>query len=351
MIDRIAHALLACAILCAAVGAQQESADNNRLIFEGEKHFGRVTQLTFGAENAEAYFSFGGDRLIFQSTRGGRSCDQIYTMNLDGSNVQLMSTGQGKTTCAYFMPGDTRVLFSSTHHLGADCPQRPDFKGGYAWPLDGYDIYTAKADGTDIQPLITGDKYDAEATVSPKGDRIVFTSDRDGDLEVYSCAIDGSDIRRLTDHVGYDGGPFFSPDGSKIVYRAQNMESKEQEARYKDLLSRRLVEPTALDIWVMDADGRNKVRVVANGAANFCPFFHPSGKKIIFASNMNDPKGRNFDLFIVNIDGTGLEQVTFSPTFDGFPMFSPDGKYLVFGSNRNNAAPRDTNIFLVEWID
>jgi TolB protein len=316
----------------------------------GEKHLANLRQLTFGGENAEAYFSFGGKKLIFQSTRAPYECDQIFTMSLDGSGLTRVSSGKGRTTCGYFLPGDRRVLFASTHEAGAACPPKADMSQGYVWALyEGYDIYTARPDGTDLRPLTRTPGYDAEATISPDGKRIVFTSVRDGDLELYSMSLDGSDVRRLTNEKGYDGGAFYSPDSQRIVYRANHPTDPKTIARYEQLLARGLIEPRALEIMVMKADGSDKRQVTSNGKANFAPYFHPNGKQIIFASNMNDPRGRNFDLFLINTDGTGLEQVTFNDTFDGFPMFNRGGSLLVFASNRHGAKEGETNVFIADW--
>ena len=315
-----------------------------------EKHLANIRQLTAGGENAEAYFSFDQAKLIFQSTRPPYGCDQIFTMRVDGSDTRLVSTGKGRTTCGYFLPGDSRILFSSTHQGSPDCPPRPDMSRGYVWALyQDFDIYTAKADGTDLKPLTRTPGYDAEATVSPDGKRIVFTSVRDGDLELYSMTIDGKDVRRLTSEKGYDGGAFYSPDSRQIVYRAHHPTQPADLERYEKLLLQGLIEPRALEIMVMAADGSGKRQITSNGKANFAPYFHPDGKRIMFASNVHDPRGRNFDLYLVNLDGSGLERVTFNPTFDGFPMFSKDGSKLVFASNRGSKQTGETNIFIADW--
>ncbi len=319
----------------------------------GEKHLANIRQLTSvpGAENAEAYFSFDGRRLIFQSTRPPFQCDQMFTMNIDGSGVRLVSTGKGRTTCGYFLPGDRRILFSSTHEASPGCPPKADMSHGYVWAIyKGYDIYTANADGTELRPLTRTAGYDAEATVSPDGKRIVFTSTRDGDLDLYSMNLDGSDVTRLTSELGYDGGAFYSPDSRQIVYRAHHPKDPKDVERYKMLLSEGLIEPRSLEIMLMNADGSNKREVTHNGKANFAPYFHPNGRQIIFASNMDDPAGRNFDLYLIGVDGTGLERITYNETFDGFPMFSRDGKRLVFASNRHDSRPGETNVFIADWI-
>jgi TolB protein len=316
----------------------------------GERHLRNVRQLTFGGENAEAYFSFDGSRVVFQSRREGRRCDQEYVMATDGSAVRMVSTGQGRVTCGYFLPGDQRLLYASTHHLAPECPPEPDLSAGYVWKLDAFDLVVANADGSDPRPLVPDPGYDAEATVSRDG-WIVFTSTRDGDLELYKMRTDGSALTRLTTTPGYDGGAFFSADGKRIVYRASRPETPEALAEYRALLARGLVRPSKLEIYVMDADGSNQRQVTHLGAASFAPFFHPDGKRIVFASNHGDPKGRNFDLYLVNDDGTGLERITAEPTFDGFPMFSPDGKKLIFASNRDGSRPGETNVFIADWVE
>jgi Tol biopolymer transport system component len=330
--------------------AAQSTGKSSDLALPSETHLKNLRQLTFGGENAEAYFSGDGSHLIFQSKRDGRECDQIYTMRIDGSDVHLVSTGKGRTTCSYYFPGKERILYSSTHLASDACPPRPDFSKGYVWPIyPSYDIFTAKPDGTDVKQLTSTPGYDAEATISTDGKKIVFTSMRDGDLDVYTMNADGSNVKRLTTELGYDGGPFFSRDGKQIVYRAYHPKTPEQIARYKQKLAENVIEPTVFEIWVMNADGSNKRQVTNLNAASFAPYFFPDGRRIIFASNVNDPKGRDFDLYMINVDGTGLERITFNDTFDGFPMFSPDGKKLVFASNRNAKVKGDTNVFIAEW--
>jgi Tol biopolymer transport system component len=321
------------------------------LALAGERHLRNVRQLTFGGENAEGYWSFDGSLLIFQSTRDGRECDQQYLMRADGSEVRLVSTGEGRTTCGYFLPGDDRILYASTHALGPACPPKPDLSQGYVWALHDYQLYTARPDGSGVSPLLPAPgAYNAEATVSGDG-WIVFTSTRDGDLELYKARPDGSGLTRLTREPGYDGGAFFSADGRRIVFRASRPGSEAELADYRGLLARKLVRPTRLEIMVMDADGGNQRQVTRLGAGSFAPFFHPDGRRIVFSSNAGDPRGRNFDLFLVKDDGTGLERVTAYDGFDGFPMFSPDGRRLVFASNRNGSRPGETNLFVADWVE
>lgn len=326
--------------------------NTDTLKFLQEKHLKNVRLLTNGGENAEAYFSFDETKLIYQATKDSFQCDQIFIMKIDGTNSHLVSSGKGRTTCSYFLPNDTAIIYSSTHLADENCPPKPDFSKGYVWKLyNTFDIFMAKPNGSELKQLTDIDGYDAEATVSPKGDKIVFTSTRDGDPEIYVMNIDGSNQTRLTFEKGYDGGPFFSLDGKKIVFRASRPKTEKELQDYNDLVNDGLVRPTALEIYVMDADGKNMKQVTNLGAASFAPFFHPDGKRIIFASNYHSNGGMNFDLFIINIDGTGLEQITFNETFDSFPMFTRDGKYLVFASNRFNKKKGDTNIFIAEWAE
>ncbi len=334
------------------------------LRFDGETHLRNIRQLTFGGNNAEAYWSSDGSQLVFQSDWSeinNQGCDQIFVMNANGTALegenkyQLVSTGKGRTTCSYFMP-DGRIVYASTHAADPECPEPVMFnQGRYVWPIyDTYDIWTANTDGTDQQLLIGGEGYDAEATLSPDGKYVIFTSTRSGDLELYRYEIATGETLQLTDELGYDGGAFFSPDSKKIVWRASRPEGEAADV-YRSLLSDGFVEPAALNIFIADIDGSNVQQITDLPGANWAPFYHPNGSKILFTSNhhsMNEG-GRLFDIFMINTDGTGLEQVTHSGTFDAFPMFSPDGSTLVFASNRNEAREesRDTNVFIADWVD
>jgi Tol biopolymer transport system component len=319
---------------------------------QNEVNFASLRQLTFGGENAEAYFSFDERSLIFQSTRAPYSCDQQYVMDVASGAVRLVSSGLGRTTCGYFLPGDGVVLYATTQFGSAECPPDPDRSQGYVWAVySDYDIVLGDLKGGVLRKLTSTPGYDAEATVSPVGDRIVFTSVRDGDLELYSMALDGGDVRRLTHDVGYDGGAFYSWDGSMIVYRGWHYPDSASAREYRDLLARALVRPSKMELFVMNADGTGRRQLTYSGAANFAPFFHPDGRRIIFASNLADPRGRDFELYTINVDGTGLRRITYNDTFDGFPMFTRDGRHLVFASNRGAAKRGETNLFLADWID
>lgn len=324
-----------------------------------EPRLANIRQLTFSGKNAEAYFSPDGYKLVYQSTlepdgKTLRSCYQIYTMDLDGSNVRRVSTGLGGTTCSYFFPGSRRLLFSSTHFVSPHCPPKLPRTKRYRWALDNYDIFSMNVAGTDLQRLTTSPGYDAEATIAPNGRTVVFTSVRDGDLDIYSMDIDGQNFKRLTEEVGYDGGAFYSPDSKRIVYRAHHPQGEDEVKAYRELLAQNQVEPTNLEIFVMNADGSNKTQVTDNGRSNFAPFFFPDGKHIIFSSNLATPpehQGRpSFHLHVIGDDGTKPEQITFNGQFNSFPMFSPDGKQLVWSSDRNTSAKGEFNIFLADWV-
>ena len=338
--------------LRAQAPAAPPQKDDALLLPEERKHLHNIRQLTFGGQNAEAYFSADDKQLIFQASTGADRCDQIYVMNTDGTGKHQVSTGGGRTTCAYIFPNGKRILYASTRSAGNDCPAPPDFSRGYVWKLyPDFEIYTARADGSEVKRLTHNPGYDAEATISRDGKKIVFTSLRDGDLDIYTMDSKGKNVRRLTTELGYDGGPFFSADGKKIVYRAYHPETPEEKVDYQELLTTALLRPKRFELFVMDADGSHKRQITHNGAANFAPFFHPDGKRIIFASNMADSGGRNFDLYLIHEDGTGLERITYHLLFDAFPMFSSDGKKLVWASNRNAKVRGETNIFLVDWVE
>ena len=328
-----------------------------------ESHLKNIQQLTFGGDNAEAYFSFNGKYLSFQSNnpKWGLKCDQIFTMNIKKASKLLntyrpsmLSTGKGRTTCSYYLPNNTSVLYASTHHCMDTCPAITPYnpKAKYVWPVyPEFDIFVSNKKGEVITQLTDTFGYDAEATISPKGDLIVFTSTRSGDLELWTMNIDGTNPKQITFGLGYDGGAFFSPDGTHLVFRASRPKTETEVAEYKDLLKQGLVAPTNMEIYVCDIDGGNLKQVTHLGKANWAPYFHPSGKKIIFSSNHASTKGYAFQLYMLDIDGSNLKQITTQSNFNAFPMFSPDGKHLVWSSNRNNGGTRDTNLFMADWID
>lgn len=329
-------------------------------VYAQESHLKNMKQLTFGGDNAEAYFSFDGKNLSFQSNNKawGLQCDQIFNMDISKASADTtykpprISTGKGRTTCSFFLPGDKTILYASTHLNGDKCPESIKIEGKYLWAVyDSYDIFVSDLNGKIIKQLTNTFGYDAEATISPKGDKIVFTSDRSGDLELWTMNIDGSDQKQVTFGLGYDGGAFFSPDGKQLVFRASRPTADEDVKEYKDLLAKGLVAPVNMEIYVCDVDGKNLKQVTHLGKANWAPFFHPSGKKIIFSSNHHSQRGYDFQLYMINLDGSGLERITNESYFNAFPMFSPDGKKLIFSSNRNNHGTHDTNLFIADWVD
>ena len=335
----------------------QNVLDTNTMLYPGEIYFKNLRQLTFGGDNAEAYWSYDNHKLIMQVSNEawGAECDQIYYVDTRKKNIVRedflrMSNGLGRTTCSFFLPGDTLVLFASTHEGGDECPPEPDKSQGYVWPLyNTFDIYVYDLKGNMVRKLTDRVGYDAEATVSPNGDKIVFTSDRSGDLELWTMNIDGSDLRQVTTGLGYDGGAFFSPDGKKLVFRASRFDNEEEAEEYKRLLKMGLVKPTNMQIYTCNVDGSDLRQVTNLPGANWAPYYHPDGRRIVFSSNHHTKRGYQFNIFIINEDGTGLEQLTFDNTFDAFPMFSWDGKKLVFSSNRHNGGTRDTNVFIADW--
>jgi len=322
------------------------------ILLPEEKHLRSVRQLTFGGENAEAYFSKDDKWIIFQHRGAGETADQIYIMDTEGKNRRMVSTGKGRTTCSYIFPGNKKILFASTHGSSDSPLAPPDMSRGYVWKLyPEFEIYTAKFDGSGLKRLTNNPGYDAEATIRRDGKKVVFTSKRDGDVDIYSMDPDGKNLKRLTTEPGYDGGPFFSFDGKLIVYRASRPQTPAELADYQELIQTDLLRPARLEIFVMSADGSNKRQLTKNGAANFAPFFHPDGKRIIFASNMENPRGRNFDLYMIGLDGSAPERITFSPEFDSFPMFTGDGKKLIWASNRAAKQRGETNLFLADWVE
>ncbi|MDZ4822850.1 MAG: hypothetical protein SH856_05280 [Flavobacteriales bacterium] len=347
----------ACATKKTSIDPALAGSTDESIHYPEEKHLRNIRQLTHGGNNAEAYWSFDSNKLIFQSDNKnwGLGCDQIFVLDVnakaDSTKRQLISTGKGRTTCSFFMPDNKSIIYASTH-LGMDtCPAVPLRESGrYVWPIyPEYEIFEASLDGKIIRQFTNSPGYDAEAVVSPKGDKIIFTSIRSGDLDLWLMNIDGSGLTQVTNSLGYDGGATFSPDGKKIVWRASRPKTPDEVKKYRELLAQNLVEPTSLEIFVADVDGSNAQQVTQLGNANWAPCFDPSGKKILFSSNYKSNIGFPFNIFMVNMDGSDLEQVTFDTQFDSFAMFSPDGKYLAWCSNRHNGRTRDTNVFVAEW--
>ena len=339
---------------------KKEETTRSPLIYPEETHFKSLRQVTFGGDNAEAYWSFDDKQLVFQSNnkKWGVGCDQMFLMNANESFTDsiappMLSTGKGRTTCSYFMPDNKHIIYASTHLKQDECPETPLRKNGkYIWPIyDSYDIFIADLKGNIVKQLTNEIGYDAEPTVSPKGDKIVFTSTRSGDLELYTMDLDGDNVKQITNELGYDGGAFFSPDGTKIIFRSSRPKTDKEIKDYKALLAEGLVEPTEMELYICNADGSDLRQLTDLGNANWSPFFHPSGKKILFSSNFEAERGFPFNLYMIDIDGKNLKRITHGETFDAFPVFSNNGKYLAFSSNRNNGGGRDTNLFIAEWED
>lgn len=337
-------------------------ATGDTVHFAGEKYFKNVRQLTFGGDNAEAYWSYDGKSIVFQKTnpKEGIFCDQIFVGKVPVTDAQkfipkMIGTGKGRSTCAYFLPDGKHIIYASTH-LGADsCPPVPDrakYGNKYIWPLySSYDIFMADMSGKIVQQITSAKGYDAEATLSPDGKKMIYCSDKSGDLELYVMDLKSGKEIRVTNELGYDGGAWFSPDGTKIVWRASRPKTPEAIKEYKELLAEGMVAPTNMEVFVANADGSNAKQITALGQANWAPNFTPDGKHIIFCSNHEYKRGFPFNMYRIDLEGKGLEKISRDKGFDAFPMFSPDGKKIIFSSNRNNGGTRDTNLFIADWVE
>lgn len=332
------------------------------LRYAEESHFQNIRQLTFGGDNAEAYWSYDGKSLVFQRTslKDGIPCDQIFIGRVPENptapfEFKLVSTGKGRTTCAFFTKDNQHIIYASTHLASSDCPPVPDrakYGNKYIWPLyRGYDIFKADLNGKIIKQLTSSPFYDAEATLSPDGKKMIYTSTKDGDIELYILELKSGKEKRITNELGYDGGAWFSPDGKKIIWRASRPKTEAAINEYKELLAQDLVAPTNMEVWVANVDGSDAKQVTNFGQANWAPTFMPDSKRIIFASNHEYKRGFPFNLYTINGDGSNLQKVSRDKGFDAFPMFSPDGKRIVFASNRNNGGTRDTNVFIADWVE
>ena len=332
------------------------------LRYAEESHFQNIRQLTFGGDNAEAYWSYDGKSLVFQRTslKDGIPCDQIFIGRVPENptapfEFKLVSTGKGRTTCAFFTKDNQHIIYASTHLASSDCPPVPDrakYGNKYIWPLyRSYDIFKADLNGKIIKQLTNSPFYDAEATLSPDGKKMIYTSTKDGDIELYIMELKSGKEKRITNELGYDGGAWFSPDGKKIIWRASRPKTEAAINEYKELLAQDLVAPTNMEVWVANVDGSDAKQVTNFGQANWAPTFMPDSKRIIFASNHEYKRGFPFNLYTINGDGSNLQKVSRDKGFDAFPMFSPDGKRIVFASNRNNGGTRDTNVFIADWVE
>ncbi len=345
--------ILAFSPLVASFAADTKTEFLGKLHSPQETRLSNVRQLTT-EQAAEAYFSFDNQQIIFQSRRSPYGCDQQYIMNVDGSDLRLLSSGRGQTTCGHFFPDGSRVIYASTEAAGAQCPE--PVPAGAIWKFwEGFDIYSARPDGSDLKRLTFTDGYDAEDTMSPDGSRIVFTSVRNGNPDIYVMNPDGSDVRQLTSDIGDNGGAWFSHDNKKIVYRCFHPRGAKQIKAWRESFARRELGRFPHEICMMDADGSNRVELTNFGAASWAPYFHPDGTKIIFSSNLDGLKSRqpwNFELYTMALDGSDLERITYHEGPDLMPMFSYDGKQLVWISTRNSESLDSgiDRIFLAEWL-
>jgi len=229
------------------------------LRYPEESHLKNIQQLTFGGDNAEAYWSYDGKYLVFQKTnpKEGINCDQIFVGKVptkagEKFTYKMVSTGKGRTTCAYFTKDGKHIIYASTHLGSDDCPPVPDrskYGNKYIWPLySSYDIFMADLDGKIVKQLTNSKQYDAEATLSPDGKKMIYTSTKDGDIELYIMDLKTGAEQRITNTLGYDGGAWFSPDGKKLIWRASRPKTEAEIKEYKELLAENMVAPTNMEV-------------------------------------------------------------------------------------------------------
>jgi TolB protein len=328
-------------VLAAYPAAAEDSAPSPPRSSVESVYLSNIRQVTEGFVKAgEGYFSPDQQTIIYQAVTAEYPFYQIYAQPFAGGRPRLVSTGKGRTTCAYFSPDGRHIVYASSHldpHLDqteADERKRQaeDAASGrrrrYDWVFDPYmDIFRADLDGSNLVRLTDAPGYDAEGAYSPDGKQIAFCSTRDGDPDIYLMNADGSNVRQITNEPGYDGGPFISPDGRWIVYRT--------DRKQKEMLQ----------IHCIGIDGKNDVALTDNVGVNWAPYWHPTKPFIIWAgADHSDPTKRpNYDLWIMpyeihdgKIKGGEVHRVTDHPSADVLPVFSPDGKRLMWTSNRTS---------------
>jgi len=299
----------------------------------------QITNTSMGFTKAgEAYFSPDGNSIIFQATPNGKDDYQIYTLALGSHKPKMVSTGKGACTCAYYRPDGKKIIFASSHlDPNLDKPQpAKEKKKDYKWDFNPQmDIFEANPDGSDLKRLTQSPGYDAEGSYSHDGRLIVFTSERDGDLEIYVMDAYGTNTRRLTTSKGYDGGPFFSPDDKAIIYRGDHRDDGKMN----------------LQLHIVGLDGQNDRAITDNQLFNWCPYWYPSGHSFIFTqadhgayANGGKP---NYDLYMMKIDGSDLTRITFDPEFDGLPVFNSDGSKLMWTSKRGGLP--EAQVFIADF--
>ena len=312
-----------------------------------------IRPLTAGGTDTRPSWSPDGKWLAFQHENRESGCSQIFRMRSDGSDrswvtaSSLGGQGQGQAIDAYFFPDQSRILYSGTFTFSPAC------RNSASVPFRTQ-LFSSKPDGADPLPLEPGEPraYNAEATTCHDGS-VVFTSDRDDDLELYIAKLDPlgslSAVQRITQAVGYDGAASYSNDCRQLTWSASHLTDREEIAAYQARLKIRVALPGKLEIWTADADGNHARQVTRLGATSFAPVFTPDGRRILFASNFRDPSRPGTDLYLINLNGTGLERVTYAGATETFPRFSPDGKQLAFSSGRISANAEESNIFTAEW--
>jgi Tol biopolymer transport system component len=334
---------------CGVIDEPKQRNVRKAQLYYGEDHLTKVTQLTFTGENTQASFSPDNKNIIFQSTRNRLRCDAIFRMHSDGSDISQISSGKGIASSAVISPDNNSIIYSSTQKVDYQCPSKPEYSKAYSWLLySSYDLFKDELTGGSDERIIKSSSYDGGAVYSPKGDKIIFSSGRTGDLELYIANSDGNNVKQLTNIDGYDGDAVFSRDGKYIVWRASRPKGNDlHDYRYQ--LSQGIIKEGKFEIFMMKLAGGKPIQLTNNGATNFSPSFDPNSNNIIFSSNMSQKDGRNYDIYTLNLKTRKLERITYYSGFDGYPVFSSDGKKLLFTSSRNFRYKAEKNIFIVNW--
>jgi Tol biopolymer transport system component len=293
-----------------------------------------IRQITFasmGFEKAgESYFSPDGNSIIFQAVPQGEKYYQIYTMDLQTSSPQMVSTGKGACTCGFYRPDGKKIIFASSHEsppLPAE--ENKQDPSRYHWELTPYmNIYEANLDGSDLKKLSSGPAYHAECAFSSEGQRIVYASNESGSMNLYICDADGQNSYPLTQtHDCYNGGPFFSPNDDWIVFRSDRHE--------KDLLQLFLIRP----------DGSQERQLTWNQHVNWAPYWHPNGRVIAYTTSEHGH--RAYQIYLIDIETNREYRLTQTQTFEGLPSFSADGTQITWTSKRGDGS---SQVFVANFM-
>lgn len=321
--------------------------DPSQVALQEGKFVENIRQLTNEGQSGEGYFSPDGKRVIFQAIRGEHPFYQIYIKDLASGQEKRVSTGQGRTTCAFFHPTENKIIYASSHldpnrdkevdaelKKLAEARRNPGARRGYSWAFDPFmDIFELNLDTNELKQLTSVAGYDAEGSYSADGKRIIFASCRNGPgADIYIMDADGKNVKQLTDSPGYDGGPFFSPDGTKVIFRG--------EVRKRHYLQ----------LFVMNVDGTGLWQLTENDAVNWGPYWHPNGKHIIYSTSVHGHQ--NYELYLMPVETGKAKRVTFWHGADVLPVFSGDGKKLMWTSKRgkDKAGQFSSQLFIADWV-